>query len=182
MYWFNLFWEIVKRLLRPLSFPLFTTFFVGVVIGVGGFGFWIPYFSLDQAEMGNKLVLAQALATYFLAIVATAFADLTLTFFVKFKEANTANQSTLISLWAVSLIMFLAVGVLGAIGLVKKSNEDFVLKLSYIGAVIALFLWWIANFDNEKLKESSFDKPYNPQTAAPDSLAGEGVKNGTQTF
>lgn len=189
-FWMKLLSEIGNRLAEPFSYPTFISIFIGVIIIAGGSGVWIPLIFTDLTELSDaqyKLVIASSLATYFLAIVATAFADLSLIFFeqlmdIKSEFREKRKISTLLSLWSVTFVGSIIVVVFGAISLVKKLNENYSLGFAIAGTVISLLLWWIVNNDNRKLKESTFDDYYDPKTAVEPSLAGKGVKNGTTDF
>jgi uncharacterized membrane protein len=184
----NSLWNLIKVLWRRLTEPIFSIIFwcifLTVVIIGGGLGFWIPYFSADRNKEGYALLLATSLATYFIAIVATGFADLTLTLFEKLFDAKNYSKdnkpsSAEVSLWAFVFLLSVIAIILGVVSLVKTDN-DTVYYCSRFGTAIALFIWWIVNSDNKKLKESTFDTlQYNAGSTIDSNLSGQGVKDGT---
>jgi hypothetical protein len=186
-FWSRVFSEIGVRIFEPFSYPTFISIFLGVVVIAGGSGVWVPLVFTDLSSLNDsqfKLLLCTSLATYFLAIVATAFADLSLIFIEQLMDLKSdlrtkGKVSTLLSLWSITFLLSIVVVVFGWISLVKKTNENLILGFAISGTAISLLLWWIVNNDNRKLKESSFDAPYNPETAVVDELSGKGVENGT---
>ena len=184
-------WKILgsilwKRFTEPFSSVIFICIFIAVVVIVGGLGTWIPLFS-NWYDPKFNLTIASSLATYFIAIVATVFADLSFALFEKLlgqrKNLHVKQKiSGEVSLWAFTFLVSVVVVILGVISLVKKTDEQLVLTFSIIGTIISLFLWWIVNNDNKKFKETTFDEYYHPKTAVTPTLAGKGVEDGTQEF
>lgn len=186
-YWGNLITMLWQRFTEPFSSVIFICIFVAVVVIVGGLGTWITFFTAEVTGGKFNLLMASSLATYFIAIIATVFADLSFALFEKLLNPKSDLKikqkiSTEVSLWAFTFLVSVIVVILGVVALVKKTDEQLVLTLSIIGTVVSLFLWWIVNNDNKKLKETTFDEYYNPEIAVEPVLAGKGVKNGTTEF
>jgi hypothetical protein len=160
--WKNFSHELKKRTVQPLEQPTFVFYFVVVIVIVGGLGVLIkvPKAIGAGATSQDVLAVAKDLSTYLLAMIAAAFVDL------NFSES--AKQP--------SLRMFaLSLSIIGAICAVYSnftSNSGRACYIALFGTVLALFLWWIANFDNAKLLE-----PLPAPTAATggdtDQIAGE---------
>lgn len=144
-HWVNFLRELKKRTLQPLGQPTFIFYFVFVIVIVGGLGVFIklPKAWGAQATPEGVLTVAQDLSTYLLATIAAAFVDL------NFSESS--KQS--------SLKMFaLSIFILGGICAVYSnfsSNPTMASYSALFGTALALFLWWIANFDNSKLLEQA---------------------------
>ena len=177
-HWWILIKDLLKRIFVPLKEPPFVIYFLIIILGIGGLGFWhTRYYKNEQ----DKLILAQSLATYLIAIVSGAFAD----FYFKKKKSERrdksgqeASETISSSLLAIALAVFLGSLSLGVYGLMgTRDNENTAYDYSIYGTILALLLWWIVNFDNVNLKETDSNGTYNAGTAVTDELAGEKAEN-----
>lgn len=160
-YWADFFRELKKRSSQPLGQPTFIFYFIFVIVLVGGLGVIIklPRAYGSQATPEGVLSVAQDLSTYLLATLAAAFVDL------NFSESS--KQS--LKMFALSMLI---VGGFCAVYSNFSVDPTMASWSAIFGTVLALFVWWIANFDNAKLLEQP-----TPATVATggntDQIAGE---------
>jgi len=154
--------------------------FAIVVVGAGGLGIWIPMFTYKDEIVPYKATLAVALATYYLAILATLFADLTYDVFQRLilKREEEIRPSTQVGLW----FAFFGVGSLlfaGAIVslILPPSWENLAFAFSVVGTIVGLILWLVINGESGKYNERALDKYYNTEAIVDDKLSGKGVAN-----
>lgn len=131
--------EIKDRFLTP-----WTSVFVGylfIVIAAGCFGVAFTAYEVYKSEMILKenFKIAESLATFFIAIVATSYVDLNLCKKLQNKKAFTT--------WSV-LVGGLCLGLLW---ITYQFKSNFSIIPSLIGTLIALSMWIIANADNDKI-------------------------------
>lgn len=154
--WKDLIHELRKRLLDPLSDPVFVFYFAFIILGVGGVDIWISIVTATtDATSSNMAAVPRSLATYLLAIVAASFVDLS---FLTFTESSVEPvgdralpQKTRLSLWMLA-ISTLIVAVAFALISFSSARLRWTYGCAIFGTVAALFLWWIANYGNTKLR------------------------------
>jgi hypothetical protein len=130
--WKELWIELKRRLKKPLGYPSFVFYFLGIIILIGGLGVWISIYKKTWDAVPRDL------STYLLAILSSAAADLIL------------SEGKKQSLQMFS-ILTLVIG--GFLSVLSEANSDLTRAYIYaiLGAFLALLLWWIANADNAKL-------------------------------
>ncbi|MEO7047432.1 MAG: hypothetical protein ABI091_19165 [Ferruginibacter sp.] len=135
--------EIRFRLTSPWNAAFFG-YFILIVIVFAGFGVGYSFFSTLKSEHSDWLGVAQNLATYFMAILASAVIDLNISW-------NIENR---VSFLIYSILLF----VLGVLILITtysiSSNWAFVPAV--LGCFLAWLTWILANSDNEKLNDQNF--------------------------
>lgn len=160
-HWKSLRQEIKKRCYLPLSQPAFILYFFFVIVIVGGLGVFIKLYRVLSMEVTpqDTLGLAQDLSTYLLAMIAASFVDL-----------DFSESSNLTSLRMFGFALLLIGAMFGIISQIT-TNSNLALGSACAGTALALFLWWIANYDNSKLMEKTPD-PNNPMGGNPDNIKG----------
>ncbi len=180
--WGHLFTKLNKNLRDPAKTVTMPCVFFTAVLLFGGMGIWFPFFTYKGEVVSFNLTMANAIATYFLAILATVFAELSFGLFEKLvhiKETieGGSKPSTEVSVWAFTFVIGSLLLIAGTISLVTKS-EYLALVLAIPGMIISLILWWIVNADNTKYREGLLDVPYDSEIAVADAIDGQGVSNG----
>jgi hypothetical protein len=147
--WEELSKDIATRLKKPLNYPAYILYFTFITALTGATGvFTTIYFELQKCQVDHWNV-SFSMGTYFIALIASASADLILGDSTEKKEIK-----------ALGLCLILAgMSVFWLVSIVKG-------PLSYlfasIGVVIALVTWWIANAYNSNLTNG-----LNPDNATP---------------
>lgn len=136
--------ELSRRSKYPLSYPSFVLFFIGAVFGMGAIGIWLELYQigllafLSPSDNSNLSSLRTAVVTFFPALAGTSCMQIVL------EEDEKALK-------AFALVAMLFMGVLAlAIG----QNQFPILLALAIGSVaclIALWIWWVANADQQGL-------------------------------
>lgn len=140
----NIFQEYWERFKRPwcISFSLYLFF---IVVILGGLGVIFSIFSSVAIDMKTQHI-ASNMSTYAIATLVPAI----IAIFLSFGEVK--NKVSLI----ISLVIVLLLSVL--LLYLSTTNDKYHLICAILSVVLALFFWIIANHDNEKLNDSSFDK------------------------
>ncbi len=181
-------WDGLKNSLT--LFPL--TIFLVVVVGVGGLGIWIPMFTYKAEPPPSYIsTLAVAFATYYLAMLATLFAELTYEVFLRLSTSKHGDKvslryrpSTQAGMW---FIFFGFGAVLLTMALLTLTfNEEYAhwgLFFGISGTIVGLILWLTINGEAGKFSDKKLDVYYNAQVVVDDNLSGEGVPDdGTTRF
>jgi hypothetical protein len=153
--WSKLCRELITRCTKPIGQPTFVIYFLVFIVLIGALGVLIKLGKIitSGATPQDHLSLAQDLSTYLFALIAASLVDLL------FSES--AEMPSL-KMFALSLFV---VGVI--FGVISQFSTSPVLAIpsALIGTLLALFLWWIANYDNAKLIE--------PEPDARDAIGGD---------
>jgi hypothetical protein len=137
------FQELQYRLLRPWNSAFFG-YFVLIVIVFAGFGVIFSIFNAIGSQQDNGIIVAQNLATYFMAILASSIIDLNISWEIE-------NR---VSFLIYSFLVFI-IGVLILLWTYSiKSNYAFIPAI--IGCLLSWFVWILANACNEKLSDENF--------------------------
>jgi len=139
----NFFQEIGHRLTRPWNSAFFGYFFLIVVV-FAGFGVAYSIFAAIKSPLANGNIVAQNLATYFMAILASSIVDLNISWEIE-------NR---VSFLIYSILVF----VLGVFILIWTYSLDtyFAFLPAIIGCLISWLTWILANAYNEKLSDENF--------------------------
>lgn len=139
----NFLQEIYHRLTRPWN-SAFLGYFILIVIVFAGFGVAFSYFAAIKSPQDDGILVAQNLATYFMAILATAVIDLNISWEIQ-------NR---VSFFIYSILIFV-VGLLILLWTYSLST-DFAFVPAIIGCILAWVVWILANAFNEKLSDENF--------------------------
>lgn len=123
---------------------LYTVYLVFFVLLIGGAGIWISLIQELNNTHFNTKSLTLNIGTYYLALITTSYIDIT-------TNEKIINKK---SLQIYSFIfLFIIVAIFGLTFILPSSYS---LLLSTIGILIALFIWHLANCDNEKFNDESY--------------------------
>jgi uncharacterized membrane protein YfcA len=157
--------ELRIRLLRPFQESTFVLYFFFVMIGVGSFGIWVPPLvsALSHRPISiDELSIPYAIATYAVAILAAALADV----MVAFVSRPLRMFVFAISILAGSLALFSLVAVW----------PNTALRLATPAAVLSLVLWWVANGCESRFQDQA------PQLPGGDEPQNESLAGTTEGF
>lgn len=145
----TLFQELKIRSLIPLKPNISWSFFLylfGLVIGYGGLGIWFSIINTGGIE-DHASIIPPAIGTYFIALWATSFYDLT--------SKDIANKK------AMTILSIIGLG-LAVVLLYYSYKSNGLPYLSAIsGCIVSLTYWYIINVDNEDLHESYDERVRN---------------------
>lgn len=128
---FKGFFSIIKeKIMSPVKDPGFWFYFLMIIAGVGGLGFWINVYTFDLVELGKSL------NTYFIAILATSAVDISLKEFEKYKSYKKSFQLGSYFILFIGIIIFMV-------------GQNIWFKIA--ATVISWIIWWIANSDNKTI-------------------------------
>lgn len=123
---------------------LYTVYLVFFILLIGGAGIWISLIQELNNTHFNTKSLTLNIGTYYLALITTSYIDIT-------TNEKIINKK---SLQIYSFIfLFIIVAIFGLTFILPSSYS---LLLSTIGILIALFIWHLANCDNEKFNDESY--------------------------
>lgn len=176
--WRDLRTEVKARIFEPFDDPVFVIYFFLIIVLVGGLGVLLSVirFAADQSSQ-NVIAIPRTLSTYSLATVAGAFVQLN---FLSFPSGTLdsplegARASTMRALWMLALAIVVVVAILALTGL-WTVKPAWAYGCSLAGVGCALFLWWIANYDNSNLRLPS---PSDVAGGDPDKIEGH-IENET---
>ena len=140
--WKYLLFLLKKRLLLPWSHTTFTIYFAVVLILLGGMGVWVPIYQNygKSVSLAEALAVPNGIATYLIAVIAAAFADILLT--------DAEKKPIRIFSYAISVVAL----ILGVLCLFC-GNVATAYCLSVPGSVLSLMLWCIVNAEESTLQD-----------------------------
>lgn len=139
----NFIQEIGHRLTKPWNSAFFGYFFL-IVIVFAGFGVAFSFFNAIKSPQDDGVIVAQNLATYFMAILAASIIDLNISWEIE-------NR---VSFLIYSILVFV-IGVFILIWTYLLST-DFAFIPAIIGCLLSWIIWILANAYNEKLSDENF--------------------------
>ncbi|MEM5309350.1 hypothetical protein V5038_18650 [Enterobacter ludwigii] len=138
--------EFSSRLCNALKSPAFLVyFFIGVIL-IGGVGIWLPYFSSDDPN--SVFMESQNVFTYSFAILGTLAIEVFL--------SSSGNRSLKSLGLLIGAIAFVSCGF--GYYYVKHGNST----LMNVGAILTLFLFLLANVNDEKFDHDVTQAPASP--------------------
>ena len=138
------FWpEIVYRLNRPWNSAFFG-YFILIVIVFGGFGVAYSFFEAIKSPVADGPLVAQNLATYFMAILASSVIDLNISWQIENRVS-----------FLIYSILFFVLGVFILIW-TYSIDSNWAFGPAILGCMIGWLAWILANVDNEKLSDENF--------------------------
>lgn len=136
--------ELIDRFKLPWKHFAFKSYFFWIVIAFGGIGIGLTTYEELMNVKPNVTLISKTIATTFVAIIASSLVDLNLSY-------NFKNVPSLI----INSVGFIAVSILLLI-LSFNINSNWSLLPAILGYFIALFIWILANADNDKLSDDSY--------------------------
>jgi hypothetical protein len=168
---------------RPFGSIGTFSFFIVVVFLAGGLGIWFPMFTYKPEIISYRLTLAAALATYYLAIIAMLFGDLTYTVFQRLVSKDVKTRpSTEVGMWFVVSMILAFLLAAACVSLTRTEQQvNLAFTLSLVGFVVSLIVWWTLNGESNRYSEVVLDTYYNAEKLD-DKIEGEGVRDGNNTI
>jgi|GEM_PF-2140761 len=136
--------ERSKMQFSPFN-DLYLTYIFFFILFIGGAGIWISLVKELMSESFNARNFTLNIGTYYLALISTSYIDIT-------TNEKIVNKK---SLQVYSFILLFII--IGIFSLTFLLSSGFSILLSTIGILIALFIWHIANCDNEKFNDVSYN-------------------------
>lgn len=144
MHWRRFFGELWVRTLRPFSYPSFVGFFFVAVVLLGGGGVWLEawnYHFHDIAVRPETSSLRIALITFFLALAGSSSMQLVMEE-ESYKSLKTFGIFVLVVAFAFALVVSS-----------RHLSSCIALILAWAGAVVSLWVWWIANANQKDFQD-----------------------------
>jgi drug/metabolite transporter (DMT)-like permease len=151
----NFIQELQHRLTRPWN-SAFLGYFILIVIVFAGFGVGYSFYAAFQSSKPNLIPVAQNVATYFMAVLASSVIDLNLSW----------ELENRVSFLIYSFILFIG-GVVILIWTYSVNNISAFVP-AVLGCILSWIVWILANAYNEKLSDENF---YN-------NMRGKGTHGG----
>ncbi len=142
---------LLKLPCKPFNFPFFAYLF-GIIILFGGAGIWVAIYDSYLSPIEDGYLVAYNMATFFMAIWATAYIDLDLL-------ENIQNK---LSLKIIMTVLFLIIVILFFWTFRLKSNSAFI--PATIGFCISITIWFLGNASNEKFNEKTYNDKIRSET------------------
>lgn len=128
---------------KPFN-DLYFTYLIFFVLIIGGVGIWITLFQELKNEKFNYLAFVLNIGTYYLVLITTSYIDIT-------TNDKILNKK---SLHIYSFILLVVI--IGIFSLSFFLSQLYSIIIAIIGLVISLFVWHLANCDNEKFMDESY--------------------------
>lgn len=141
------FFKEIKERMKLQFYPfndLYLTYLVFFVLLIGGIGIWVSIFQEFNKEVANYTNIVLNMGTYYLALITTSYIDITTN--DKIVNKKSLQVYSFIFLFIVASIFF------SSFFLIDKYS----LLLSSIGIILGLFIWHLANCENEKFNDESY--------------------------
>jgi peptidoglycan/LPS O-acetylase OafA/YrhL len=139
----NFFQELKHRLIKPWN-TAFLGYFLLIVIVFGGFGVLYSCFEVAHSKEDDDILVAQNLATYFMAILASSIIDLNISWEIE-------NRVSIL----IYSMLFFVVGLMILICTYSIEN-NYAFIPAVVGTALSWVVWILANADNERLSDENF--------------------------
>jgi len=138
---------IRDRFFKPFHHPEFVLYFLVIIVGLGAIGVWHTIYVENLKEVIDHSNIIENIASFSVAIIATATIELLFTDKLVIKKPLTVISVGIISL---AIITFLLVAV------PERNSYWYFAAIPFM--IFSLIAWWIANADNQGLTQSFFDE------------------------
>jgi len=132
-----------KLQIKPFN-DLYFTYLLFFVFLIGGVGIWITLIQELNNEEFNYSQFVLNIGTYYLVLLTTSYIDIT-------TNEKIVNKK---SLHIYSFILLLLI--IGIFSLSFFLSQSYSIIIAFIGLLISLFVWHLANCDNEKFMDESY--------------------------
>jgi hypothetical protein len=132
-----------KLQFSPFNDLYFVYLFFFVFI-IGGAGIWISILQELNKEVFNHTNIVLNIGTYYLVLLTTSYIDIT-------TNEKIVNKKSL-QIYSFMLLLI----VIGVFSLSFFLIAKYSVLVTIIGLVLALFIWHLANSDNEKFMDESY--------------------------
>lgn len=149
------FFKEVKERSKLQFYPFNDLYFVYIVffiLIIGGVGIWISLIQELNSKNFNYSTFVLNMGTYYLALLTTSYIDI-------ITNEKFVNKK---SLHIYSFILL--VGIMGVFTLSFFLSKGWSILLGIIGILIALYIWHLANCDNEKFNDESYSAKIKAET------------------
>jgi uncharacterized membrane protein len=140
--------EIKDRIIlqfKPFN-HLYFVYMLFFLIILGGLGIWISVYQEINNGQFSYLNVSLNICTYYIALLSTSYIDV---------NTNHSIENRL----SLKIYSFIILGFLIFLfWLSFRYNSYISLIISSLGMVISLFIWHIANSDNEKFSDETYNK------------------------
>ena|SRR5690606_5728691 len=141
------FFKEIKDRSKLQLFPfndLYFSYLIFFVLIIGGVGIWISLYQEFKSETFSHINIVLNIGTYYLVLITTSYIDIT-------TNEKIINKKSLQIYSFILLFLIIAVFTLSFI-----LPKTYSIISSIIGVVIALFIWHLANCDNDKFNDESY--------------------------
>jgi prepilin signal peptidase PulO-like enzyme (type II secretory pathway) len=132
-----------KLQIKPFN-DLYFTYLIVFVLIIGGVGIWITLIQELNNEKFNYLQFVLNIGTYYLVLITTSYIDIT-------TNEKIVNKK---SLHIYSFILLLII--IGIFSISFFLSQSYSIIIAFFGLIISLFVWHLANCDNEKFMDESY--------------------------
>lgn len=142
------FFKEIKDRSKLQFFPfndLYFSYLLFFVLVIGGVGIWISLFQELKSETFNHFNFVLNIGTYYLVLITTSYIDIT-------TNEKIVNKKSL-QIYSF-ILLFIIIGVFSLSFILPPT---FSIISAIIGMLIALFIWHLANCDNEKFNDESYN-------------------------
>jgi uncharacterized membrane protein len=142
------FFKEIKERMKLQFYPfndLYLSYLIFFVLLIGGIGIWVSIAQELRKEVADYSNVALNIGTYYLALITTSYIDIT-------TNDKIVNKKSLQVYSFIFLFVIAAIFVTSFFLVVKYS-----LLLSAIGIILGLFIWHLANCDNDKFNDESYN-------------------------
>lgn len=137
---------------RPFN-DLYLAYLIFFVLIIGGIGIWISLIQELRNEEFNHLNFVLNIGTYYLVLITTSYIDIA-------TNEKVVNKKSL-QIYSF-ILLFIIVGVFVLSFVLPPA---FSILSSVVGVLIALFIWHLANCDNEKFNDESYNAKIKSEAA-----------------
>ena len=142
--WIYLGYFIKRRSKAPLRhFSFFAFFIIGIIVA-GGLGIWLTLWEYCTSSSNQLNDIVRSIATYFPAIATASLFEL-----ICPDENEKYIRSFALFAGVLILILFVFT--------VNLNPGSISLFVGLLGVAVSLFLWWIANAENDSLRDKAPD-------------------------
>ncbi|MFY7732397.1 MAG: hypothetical protein ACOVSR_02860 [Bacteroidia bacterium] len=141
------FFKEIKNRAKLQFFPfndLYFTYLFFFVLLIGGVGIWITLIQeLNKKEFNHTSIILN-IGTYYLALLTTSYIDIT-------TNEKIVNKKSL----QIYSFVYLFI-IIGVFSLSFFLPQNYSIAMAILGLLLALFVWHVANCDNEKFMDESY--------------------------
>jgi hypothetical protein len=140
--------EIKERIclqFKPFN-HLYFVYVLFFLIIIGGLGIWTSWYQEYNSHKFNYINVSLNICTYYIALLSTSYIDV---------NTNHTIENRL----SLKIYSFIVLGLLIFLfWLSFRFNSPLSVLFSTIGMIISLLIWHIANSDNEKFSDETYNK------------------------
>ena len=163
--WESLFKEVWRRTKEPFSHPSFVFYFVIAILVLGAFGIWNELINIWVGnDSSNSQTLRKTITSFFPILAASTCLQ------IIWEDRFKSIRSFIIFLFMLTLI-----------GLYIAANQSIMdciaIKFGVLATAISIWMWWLANADQDFLKD-----PIDPTAATGNDDTSESLPGDLSGF